>query len=62
MDLSSVTEAAQEKNCTGQTIRNAVERGDLTAIKLGRAIYVRTSTRKWERWEPNEQQAKNARK
>ncbi|WP_412060356.1 hypothetical protein [Rubrivirga sp. IMCC45206] len=34
-DLLSTTEAAARKGCTAMAIRNAIERGDLNASKLG---------------------------
>ena len=31
-----ITEAARQKGCTAQALRNAVKRGDLSAVKMGR--------------------------
>jgi len=37
-DLIPIVEAAKEKGCTAQALRNAVARGDLNAVRVGRYI------------------------
>jgi hypothetical protein len=34
-DVLPVSDAAEAKGCTGQTIRNAIERGELNAVRPG---------------------------
>lgn len=34
-DFITVSQAAQEKGCTGQALRNAIQRGDLNAVRPG---------------------------
>lgn len=41
------SEAARRKGCTAQAIYNAIGRGDLTAVRMGRSWLVATDE-KWE--------------
>ena len=52
MDLVSVTEASKMKECTGQTIRDAVRKGLLDAHVFGRTFAI-LCNKKWRKWCPN---------
>ena len=60
MEQISVTEAADRKGCTGQAIRNAIKRGLIDAIMIGRTNVVFTTT-KFEEWSPNPKYQKGGR-
>jgi hypothetical protein len=51
MEQISVTDAAQRKGCSGQAVRDAIKKGLLDAIVIGRT-YVVMTTRKFETWQP----------
>ncbi len=55
MEQISVTDAAQRKGCSGQAIRDALKKGLLDAVIIGRT-YVVMTTRKFEEWQPSKRQ------
>ena len=60
MEQISVTGAAQRKGCSGQAVRDAIKKGLLDAIVIGRT-YVVMTTRKFENWTPSPNMQKGGR-
>ena len=60
MEWISVTEAAKRKGCSGQAIRDAIKKGLIDAIVIGRTNVVIT-TMKFEEWKPNPNYQKGGR-
>lgn len=53
-DLLPVSDAAEAKGCTGQTIRNAIERGELNAVRPGPRATLVVRDAAFRRYAPRE--------
>ena len=51
MEQIGVTEAASRKGCSGQAIRDAIKKGLIDAIQIGRT-YVVMTTQRFDEWKP----------
>ena len=60
MEQISVTDAAERKGCSGQAVRDAIKKGLLDAVVIGRTFVVMT-TRKFETWNPSPNMQKGGR-
>lgn len=49
--MKSISQAAEEKKCSDQTIRNALDRGDLYGEKVG-SQYVVKDNELYQQWTP----------
>ena len=52
MEQISVTDAAKRKNCSGQAVRDAINKRQLDAVQIGRTWVIMTTPRYFE-WSPN---------
>ena len=52
MEFVSTAEAAKRKECSPQSIWNAIQRGEINAHRIGRS-YAVTVDKEFEDWQPN---------
>ena len=55
--LIPVGEAAQEKGCSRNAVRDAIKRGALDGEQLGRFFFVK-GNKKYKEWGPNKERQK----
>ena len=52
MELISVADASERKDCTRQAVWGAIKRGEIEAQQVGRAFIISVN-QKFEDWNPN---------